>query len=293
MEVNDELAVLRRALPAAIDAIARRRPRGRRGLPLPRGPPGQAGLHRRHPQRGPARPALRARGVRAGPAARDPRRPRRPTSTRSTRTRAPPPSGCARSNESAPTEEPHDEQSRLPDPLAGPPDRRGGGGARPPHAWCPRRRVRAARVPFVTLVSLLLLGGVVGLLLFNTSMQQASFAATSLEGQASTLDAPASRRCAWSSTCCATRSGWPSRPRSRAWSPGRVPVADRPAPRTILTTAGPATVPTPGAAAAPAAAEGPGDPRPGPPRGCRRGRRRGRSRPARARPPATRGRRDR
>lgn len=53
----------------------------------------------------------------------------------------------------------------------------------------PRRRVRAARVPFVSLVSLVLLGGVVGLLLFNTSMQQASFAATSLENQASSLSA--------------------------------------------------------------------------------------------------------
>ena len=53
----------------------------------------------------------------------------------------------------------------------------------------PRRRVRAARVPFVTLVSIVLLGGVVGLLLFNTSMQQASFAATSLEQQAATLTA--------------------------------------------------------------------------------------------------------
>jgi hypothetical protein len=53
----------------------------------------------------------------------------------------------------------------------------------------PRRRVRAARVPFVTLVSLVLLGGVVGLLMFNTSMQQASFAATSLESQASALSA--------------------------------------------------------------------------------------------------------
>ena len=42
----------------------------------------------------------------------------------------------------------------------------------------PRRRVRAARMPFVTLVSLVLLGGVVGLLCFNTQMQQASFAAT-------------------------------------------------------------------------------------------------------------------
>ncbi|WKN50080.1 hypothetical protein [Nocardioides sp. Arc9.136] len=53
----------------------------------------------------------------------------------------------------------------------------------------PRRRVRAARVPFVTLVSLVLLGGVVGLLLFNTQMQQASFAATALEQQAGNLAA--------------------------------------------------------------------------------------------------------
>ena len=53
----------------------------------------------------------------------------------------------------------------------------------------PRRRVRAARVPFVTLVALILLGGVVGLLLFNTSMQQASFAATALQDQATSLTA--------------------------------------------------------------------------------------------------------
>ena len=53
----------------------------------------------------------------------------------------------------------------------------------------PRRRVRAARMPFVALVSLVLLGGVIGLLLFNTSMQQASFATTALEQQASTLSA--------------------------------------------------------------------------------------------------------
>jgi hypothetical protein len=53
----------------------------------------------------------------------------------------------------------------------------------------PRRRTRAARVPFVMLVSLVLLGGVVGLLLFNTSMQQASFAASSLEERATTLAA--------------------------------------------------------------------------------------------------------
>lgn len=53
----------------------------------------------------------------------------------------------------------------------------------------PRRRTRAPRVPFVTLVSAILLGGVVGLLLFNTSMQQASFDAAALERQASDLGA--------------------------------------------------------------------------------------------------------
>ena len=53
----------------------------------------------------------------------------------------------------------------------------------------PRVRTRAPRVPFMTLVSLVLVGGIVGLLLFNTSMQQASFAASSLENQADTLAA--------------------------------------------------------------------------------------------------------
>jgi type II secretory pathway pseudopilin PulG len=48
---------------------------------------------------------------------------------------------------------------------------------------------RAARVPFVTLVSLLLVGGVAGLLFFNTSMQQVSFTATDLEHRAQVLDA--------------------------------------------------------------------------------------------------------
>ena len=41
----------------------------------------------------------------------------------------------------------------------------------------------------MTLVSLVLVGGIVGLLLFNTSMQQASFAATSLESEATHLAA--------------------------------------------------------------------------------------------------------
>jgi hypothetical protein len=51
------------------------------------------------------------------------------------------------------------------------------------------RSGRAARVPFVTLVSLLLVGGVAGLLWFNTSMQQASFRATALEQKAQVLGA--------------------------------------------------------------------------------------------------------
>lgn len=53
----------------------------------------------------------------------------------------------------------------------------------------PRRAQKAPKVPFVTLVSVLLVGGVVGLLLFNTSMQQASFTATALEARATALDA--------------------------------------------------------------------------------------------------------
>ena len=53
----------------------------------------------------------------------------------------------------------------------------------------PRVRSRAPRVPFVTLVSLVLVAGIVGLLLFNTSMQQASFSASSLQSEADTLAA--------------------------------------------------------------------------------------------------------
>ena len=53
----------------------------------------------------------------------------------------------------------------------------------------PRRRVRAPRMPFVALVSMVLLGGIVGLLMFNTSMQQAAFASTDLQQQADALAA--------------------------------------------------------------------------------------------------------
>ncbi|MFB9314927.1 hypothetical protein [Nocardioides plantarum] len=56
-------------------------------------------------------------------------------------------------------------------------------------AAVPRLRSRAPRVPFVALVSLLLLAGVVGLLLFNTSLQQASFTAQRLQDQSDVLTA--------------------------------------------------------------------------------------------------------
>lgn len=53
----------------------------------------------------------------------------------------------------------------------------------------PRGRQRAPRVPFVMLVSVLLVMGVAGLLAFNTSMQQSSFTTTALEQRASVLNA--------------------------------------------------------------------------------------------------------
>jgi hypothetical protein len=53
----------------------------------------------------------------------------------------------------------------------------------------PRERPTAPRTPFVILVAVVLLGGVVLLLMFNTSMQQASFKATRLEQQATLLNA--------------------------------------------------------------------------------------------------------
>jgi hypothetical protein len=53
----------------------------------------------------------------------------------------------------------------------------------------PRQEPRAPRTPFVILVAAVLLAGVVGLLLFNTHMQQGSFRATALEARATALHA--------------------------------------------------------------------------------------------------------
>lgn len=55
----------------------------------------------------------------------------------------------------------------------------------------PRYTQKAPRVPFLVLVSLLLVCGIGGLLLFNTNLQQASFTATALEQRAHMLDARA------------------------------------------------------------------------------------------------------
>ena len=56
----------------------------------------------------------------------------------------------------------------------------------------PRRtlgRTQAARTPFAVLVIAILAAGVVGLLMFNTSMQQTSFKATALQDQVNVLTA--------------------------------------------------------------------------------------------------------
>lgn len=56
-------------------------------------------------------------------------------------------------------------------------------------ALVPVRRVDAPRAPFAVLVFLILGAGVVGLLMFNTQMQQDSFYATKLQHQADKLTA--------------------------------------------------------------------------------------------------------
>jgi len=53
----------------------------------------------------------------------------------------------------------------------------------------PRSSRPRTRVPFVILVSILLVGGVVGLLMLNTTMQQNAFQATALEQRAEALTA--------------------------------------------------------------------------------------------------------
>ncbi|HET6152484.1 MAG TPA: hypothetical protein VFE15_05975 [Marmoricola sp.] len=56
-------------------------------------------------------------------------------------------------------------------------------------ALVPSRTVNAPRAPFAVLVLVVLAAGVVGLLMFNTHMQQSSFYATRLQQRADALDA--------------------------------------------------------------------------------------------------------
>jgi len=51
------------------------------------------------------------------------------------------------------------------------------------------RRVAAPRLPFIALITAILLAGVIGLLMFNTSMQQAAFVEAKLHTQADNLAA--------------------------------------------------------------------------------------------------------
>ena len=186
MEVNDELAVLRRAVPAAVDAI---RVGGRVVVEsyhsLEDRLVKQAFTAVTRSARA-TRPAGGARGAAAGLPAGDPRR----RAGRRRRDRHQPPrrlGPAARrrthqagsSRMSTPALQLRERLPRLAEDAV----------ARARLTVVPRRRVRAARMPFVTLVSLVLLGGVVGLLCFNTQMQQASFAATSLEAQSDNLAA--------------------------------------------------------------------------------------------------------
>ncbi len=53
----------------------------------------------------------------------------------------------------------------------------------------PRGRTQAKKLPFIVMVSALLVGGVVGLLCFNTQMQQAAFTQAQLSQQATELSA--------------------------------------------------------------------------------------------------------
>lgn len=56
-------------------------------------------------------------------------------------------------------------------------------------ALVPPRAVQSARVPFVALIAVILAGGVAGLLLFNTQMQQGAFEIEHLQAEAATLSA--------------------------------------------------------------------------------------------------------
>lgn len=67
--------------------------------------------------------------------------------------------------------------------------RLGEGGLRHRLALVPSRDASSPRMPFIVLVALILAAGVVGLLMFNTHMQQGAFQVNKLQAQASALTA--------------------------------------------------------------------------------------------------------
>ena len=109
MEVNDELGGPAAGDPGRVDVLGGRRPRGRGVLPLARGPPGQAGVRRRHPRRRPDRTCRSSPPTASRPCALVTRGAERADRRRGRRTtHVPPRSGCAPSNGSAPAREQHD-----------------------------------------------------------------------------------------------------------------------------------------------------------------------------------------
>ncbi len=195
IEVNDELAVLRRAVPGAIDALAvggrlvamsyhsledRIVKRAFTAVTQLDVPPDMPVV----PDE--ARPRLRlvTRGAEKASRVRDRREPPRRVRAAARRRARP-----ARPTSPAP-EGRRGMSSPLPSARVQPSSARGRdhpGSTR----VAPRRRVPAPRVPFVVLVVAVLIGGIGGLLMFNTSMQQASFTASALEARAVLAGGPA------------------------------------------------------------------------------------------------------
>ena len=218
MEVNDELAVLRRAMPAAIDAIS---VGGRVVVEAYHSLEDRlvkqafaAATRSDVPPDLPFVPEGMSRRCAWSPAA-----PSRPTADEiEDNPRAA--SVRLRAIERVRGVSMHEQLRRAPAPRSrgargSPRPRSSGPGSRS----CRGARTQRARVPFVALVSLVLLGGVIGLLLFNTSMQQAAFATTALEQQAGTLVGPPADAGDGARRARATRSGSPSRRRRWAWCP--------------------------------------------------------------------------